>query len=880
MGILFIMKADKLKESWRDDFLHKHTRCPKCNHFTLLYDKKYNSWFCNDCRIECKDVNKDGTIKFIPIEELNENELRKRAEYHRKRQKGLSPFCSMGEGVDSIMEKALVTSIINFDFVKETMYKVEKYLHDNPDTRYLIDDLDIPDNKTFAILIENGDWKHEHHYLEDVVYEYLFSLGIKATHYTKEVGHSDSDCYSAWHYFVLNGVYVESNLTEDMSDKLTGTNPKEEKPKKDDTYLLKKYLTPESLRNVHDVEDVSTPGNWHSDGAIVTFMYGENKYLLDVQSGWTSDRQKFWLKEFKNLTDNIYYQKVDKSGRDVGYVYGSLDIGKLISSSAWGSTNPRNSRNNSSDHLTDSLNKRKLKEGSEASTNADTWILSKHNKWYDPEGLDIDPGAEVLYRGTESECRAEFDKLVKQFKKKYNEVNSPQLMKVYCYFMTLSTPNANTLIVTYPQAQSKEIYTVQQDKGGTYKTHSHETQPKKHHRDSACWFADYKDISGRTHKVYFYFTGTFEEAQSYLEKNIAEPYTYCKLYGRSTTFSVEMAGYKLMESFNKDKNGVNSNDLNESITTRYNYDNEDLAIFFSEIPVEMERLLDKYHYNLRTIHLQDLRGTFRSFYDTLVSRLRWLAKFVFDNNYTENDLTNLYIDNGKNNGNFFALAHFLIKMITDDKWTPVETDDPEKYVLDNCKNDALYLISAYKGSTKVSASKYVHSGLFGSSSHTVGIGSAQSVHHYSGTLVEDDLGNVGVIQSYYIYDSLNTTKKKRKKKQPYDSINKNAGNVEHNIAMFNHMSSPTDSPSTNPCGPMGEGLEADAPAKDVISEIGEKELREYITQLICEREDDLALELGEDVGLWDEFFEVNLETYLNKYREDIINYFQLDIIKD
>ena len=44
----------------------------------------------------------------------------------------------------------------------------------------------------------------------------------------------------------------------------------------------------------------------------------------------------------------------------------------------------------------------------------------------------------------------------------------------------------------------------------------------------------------------------------------------------------------------------------------------------------------------------------------------------------------------------------------------------------------------------------------------------------------------------------------KKKKKPYDSINTDAGNVEHNVAMFNKMNSPTESPCTNPVsGPMG-----------------------------------------------------------------------------
>ena len=52
--------------------------------------------------------------------------------------------------------------------------------------------------------------------------------------------------------------------------------------------------------------------------------------------------------------------------------------------------------------------------------------------------------------------------------------------------------------------------------------------------------------------------------------------------------------------------------------------------------------------------------------------------------------------------------------------------------------------------------------------------------------------------------STKNIKEAKKKKKPFDSINTNAGNVEHNIAMFNKMNSPTEGPSTNPVsGPFG-----------------------------------------------------------------------------
>lgn len=47
-------------------------------------------------------------------------------------------------------------------------------------------------------------------------------------------------------------------------------------------------------------------------------------------------------------------------------------------------------------------------------------------------------------------------------------------------------------------------------------------------------------------------------------------------------------------------------------------------------------------------------------------------------------------------------------------------------------------------------------------------------------------------------------RKKQKGLSPFCSLD--AGNVEHNISMFNSMSNPAESPSTNPCGPMAESV--------------------------------------------------------------------------
>ena len=69
-------------------------------------------------------------------------------------------------------------------------------------------------------------------------------------------------------------------------------------------------------------------------------------------------------------------------------------------------------------------------------------------------------------------------------------------------------------------------------------------------------------------------------------------------------------------------------------------------------------------------------------------------------------------------------------------------------------------------------------------------------HWHISLSLKDELSNM------YLSDSINEAKKKNKSVH----LNKDAGNVEHNVAAFNHAMNASESPSTNPCGPMGESV--------------------------------------------------------------------------
>lgn len=278
---------------------------------------------------------------------------------------------------------------VDFNFTKELMYDVEKHLYDNPDTRRLVDELNMPNDKTFGIFIENGDWKHEHLWLDHLVSDYLNSRGIEFDSFTKQVGTSDSDCYTAWHYFHILGEAEPMFYDVEGDDELAASKAQE---------VANTLKYPVSCRGT---------------------VYKPN---LNEDS-----RKK------KQPCDSII--------KDAGNVEHNVAMfNKMNSPAEAPCTNPV------SGPMGESL------EGS------DKWMLIKTDKWYDPEGLGIEPKGQILCSGTEEECRVEFYKLVNKFRMKEKTENPPQLAKVYIYFIKIEKLTNDTLVVYYPQAQSKDVY--------------------------------------------------------------------------------------------------------------------------------------------------------------------------------------------------------------------------------------------------------------------------------------------------------------------------------------------------------------------------------------------------------------------------------------
>lgn len=74
--------------------------------------------------------------------------------------------------------------------------------------------------------------------------------------------------------------------------------------------------------------------------------------------------------------------------------------------------------------------------------------------------------------------------------------------------------------------------------------------------------------------------------------------------------------------------------------------------------------------------------------------------------------------------------------------------------------------------------------------------------------------------------------KKKNKKSALPFINKNAGNVEYNISMFNKMSSPIEGPSTNPIsGSSGENVGGEGMGESIINNPARQKSTDPLTRL-------------------------------------------------
>lgn len=392
---------------------------------------------------------------------------------------------------------------VDFNFTKELMYDVEKHLYDNPDTRRLVDELNMPNDKTFGIFIENGDWKHEHLWLDHLVSDYLNSRGIEFDSFTKHVGTSDSDCYTAWHYFHILGEAEPMLYDVEGDDELAASKAQE---------VANTLKYPVSCRGTvykpNLTENLTESSIWAYQTIIdrqpgeklpsKTLLYGNNFVMSRspyrrerISSDWKRHISKIieWSYTnypglFRTTHDYRLNNFNDPNSEDafVGAIEDLIENGHiLLEESLLDCDITKNSRKKKQpcdsitkdagnvEHNIEMFNKMNSPvEGpctnpvsgpmGEAFEGSDNWVLIKTDKWYDPEGLGIEPDDEVICSGTEDECREAFSDIVVDARKKDKLYREQAAKGHHRPFMMIEKLDKYSLIISYPNAQSKDVY--------------------------------------------------------------------------------------------------------------------------------------------------------------------------------------------------------------------------------------------------------------------------------------------------------------------------------------------------------------------------------------------------------------------------------------
>ena len=822
------------------------------------------------------------------------NELEKRAAYHRKRLKGLSPFCSMGEGYDFSSVEPDVTKFItksigvknwidadgnlikcsgeHFDALldiignevdlfslsekeyDELMDSVFDYFQNELGwiavSKEFVPHIGICKRPTSAqenvLLAVMDNYKRrpqdlnvycqnkgESAFVKYNLYEITpdevlkkihnyFRTGVLAEDWKTEYEHKFTRCPNCRHYTLLYDphycVWACSECGGEFMTKKDG-NKVEFVPKRM-TESFAEILEQISLKEMNLTDIYKTvrqktfgaePGN-----SLIIRDNDSKRVLCQMTQSFTPGQWKY------------------REGKHRGW-YTTENACMFLSYTA------RDNRNCTLEIIKDGFNDMRITETqhTQLSDSKDNWILVKNHKFYDPEGLGIEPQGEQICRGTEGKCRTKFNELVRHFQSECRRVNNPQLTKIYIYFMRLSQPDDNTLIVEYPQAKSKEVYQLIPcaDNAPDEKEYDLMSMSKDQAEQTLTNFAegtrllitvDYQDkdktyIFIRTNADFYSNSAwKFMTQGGVLQWNYMSSSNLATKIGENgnsifgniidvkvdRVFLTEGANTSLQEGPHKKKkkrpfNSINKNagDVEHNInmfnmtnspidspcnnpvsgpmggnvscceeydkeTKTYSYSRLVLNNFCREVDKMVDDVCRKGGIDKHTAHLQDWTRQ-PSLWVQIERGLVNCADMFFESSrdYNQNHLHSYYrqenLDGSGKYGNFSAFAHYLAGSILDDKWKKVDTKTPVQYILDNCKNDTLYLIKYGNGSKKVSASKYLGTNDLKGKSTAYGIGSQRNIHETSYSVWEDDDGNIGVKGTTLIWDSLQSDAKNK-----------------------------------------------------------------------------------------------------------------------
>ena len=182
----------------------------------------------------------------------------------------------------------------------------EKELYEFLKSNNMYNEIYVQPDNTLCIKVEYGDWKHDHAYLDKLVHNFFFNKGLILESEKEVTEESDSDCFSADHFYRIVDVVFSMSLkpvNEDINDA-------------DEVLNFKRDV--ESADNADDIQDLiySLSDGVAEDNCQTAFYENEDKDLQTLKDAVISALDIYledneWLGESKSIKES-YYKKGDR----------------------------------------------------------------------------------------------------------------------------------------------------------------------------------------------------------------------------------------------------------------------------------------------------------------------------------------------------------------------------------------------------------------------------------------------------------------------------------------------------------------------------------------------------------------------------------------
>ena len=181
----------------------------------------------------------------------------------------------------------------------------EKELYEFLRSKDMYNEMYVEPDNTLCIRVENGDWKHEHLYLDNLIHKFFFDKGLIIDSQKEVTSSNNSDCFSAIHYYrIIDVVFVSTlkptNEAIDGWDDRTGIIKRIDKylcqnsdVKPPKGYVSRRSRNYEVLANTYG-DYVTTPFSNISTDDLMLFAKEHNLINEHINKTFTEDVNKYF----------------------------------------------------------------------------------------------------------------------------------------------------------------------------------------------------------------------------------------------------------------------------------------------------------------------------------------------------------------------------------------------------------------------------------------------------------------------------------------------------------------------------------------------------------------------------------------------------------